>query len=225
MIERRQFITLVGGAAAWPVAARARQGERMRRIGILLPAAADDAEFQTRIGAFLQGLQQSGWAIARNLRIDTRWATTNSDDIRRQAAELATLAPDVILCHGSPTLGPLLQATRAVPVVFVAAIDPVGAGFVDSLARPGGNATGFTFLEYGTSGKWLELLKEIAPHVTRAAVLRESAVSSGIGQFGAIQSVAPSFGVELTCAWRIRKFPQKRRRAQSCELTSCYRQD
>jgi ABC-type uncharacterized transport system substrate-binding protein len=199
MMQRREFIAMLGGAAAaWPFAARAQQAGHVRRIGLLLPATADDAEFQARVGAFLQALALLGWTIDRNVRIDARWATTNPDDIRRHAAELVALAPDVILCHGSPTLGPLLQATRVVPVVFVAAIDPVGAGFVDSLARPGGNATGFTFLEYGTSGKWLELLKEIAPHVTRAAVLRDSAVSSGIGQFGAIQSIAPSFGVELS---------------------------
>jgi putative ABC transport system substrate-binding protein len=198
-LKRRQLITLLGGAAAvWPLAARAQQGERMRRIGLLLPATTDDVEFQARVGAFLQALALLGWAIGRNLRIDTRWATNNPDDIRRHAAELVALAPDVILCHGSPTLGPLLQATRAVSVVFVAAIDPVGAGYVKSLARPGGYATGFTFLEYGTSGKWLELLKEIAPRVTRAAVLQDATVSSGIGQFGAIQAVAPSFGVELS---------------------------
>jgi putative tryptophan/tyrosine transport system substrate-binding protein len=197
-MRRRDFITMVGAAAAWPVSAKAQQGERVRRIGLLLPATADDAEFQDRVGAFLQALALLGWPIGRNLRIHTRWATTNPDDIRRHADELVALAPDVILCHGSPTLGPLLQATRAVPIVFVAAIDPVGAGFVASLAKPGGNATGFTFLEYGTSGKWLDLLKEIAPRVTRAAVLRDSAVSSGIGQFGAIQGVAPSLGVELS---------------------------
>jgi putative tryptophan/tyrosine transport system substrate-binding protein len=198
-MRRRDFVAALSGAAVvWPLVARAQQPERVRRIGLLLPATADDAEFQDRVGAFLQALALLGWTIGRNVRIDTRWATTNPDDIRRHAAELITLAPDVILCHGSPTLGPLLQATRAVPVVFVAAIDPVGAGYVDSLARPSGNATGFTFIEYGTSGKWLELLKEIAPRVTRAAVLRDSAASSGIGQFGAIQSVAPAFGVELS---------------------------
>ena len=143
-MRRRQFITLLGSAAAaWPVAARAQQGERMRRIGILMAAASDDAEFQARVGAFLQGLQQLGWSIGRNVRIDVRWATTNAGDIRRHAAELAALAPDVILAHGSSTLGPLLQATRTVPIVFTVLADPVGAGFVDSLARPGGNVTGF----------------------------------------------------------------------------------
>jgi putative tryptophan/tyrosine transport system substrate-binding protein len=197
-MRRRDFMTMVGAATAWPLSAKAQERGRVRRIGLLLPAIADDAEFQGRVDAFLQALALLGWTIGHNVRIDTRWATTHPDDIRRHAAELIALAPDVILCHGSPTLGPLLQVTRAVPVVFVAAIDPVGAGYVGSLARPGGNATGFTFIEYGTSGKWLELLKEIAPHVTRAAVLRDSAVSSGIGQFGAIQSVAPAFGVELS---------------------------
>jgi len=171
----------------------------VRRIGVLLAAAADDAEFQARIGAFLQGLQQLGWTDGRNVRIDTRWATTNADDIRRHAAELAALAPDVILAAtGTATVAPLLQATRTVPIVFVLVIDPVGAGFVASLARPGGNATGFTIFEYGMSGKWLELLKEIAPRVTRAAVLRDPAIASGIGQFAAVQAVAPSFGVELS---------------------------
>ena len=140
-MRRREFITLLGGAAAWPFAARAQQGERMRRVGILLPVAADDAEFQTRVGAFLQGLQQLGWAIGRNVRIDTRWAGANAAEIRRHAAELVALAPDVILAHGVPTLGPLLQATRTVPIVFPTAADPVAAGFVESLARPGGNAT------------------------------------------------------------------------------------
>jgi putative ABC transport system substrate-binding protein len=198
-MKRRDFITLLGAAASWPLAARAQQANQVRRIGVLLAAAADDAEFQARIGAFLQGLQQLGWTDGRNVRIDTRWATTNADDIRRHAAELAALAPDVILAAtGTVTVAPLLQATRTVPIVFVSVIDPVGAGFVDSLARPGGNATGFTVFEYGMSGKWLELLKEIAPRVTRAAVLRDPAIASGIGQFAAVQAVAPSLGVELS---------------------------
>ena len=187
-----------GAATAWPLAARAQQPERMRRIGMLLPAAADDSEYQARVGAFLQGLAQLGWTIGRNVRIDTRWATTNAAEIRRHAAELAALAPDVILAPGASTVGPLLQATRTVPIVFPFVIDPVGAGFVDSLARPGGNATGFMIFEYSLSGKWLELLKQIAPGVTRAAVLRDPAIASGIGQFGAIQSVAPSLGVEVS---------------------------
>ena len=198
-MRRRKFITLFGGAAiAWPLVARAQQAERMRRIGVLLPATADDVEFQVRIAAFHQGLQQLGWTIGRNVRIDTRWATTDAAEIRRHAAELAALAPDVILAHGASTVGPLLQVTRTVPVVFPTAIDPVGAGFVDSLVRPGGNATGFMTFEYSLSGKWLELLKQIAPGVTRVAVIRDPTVSAGIGELGAIQSVAPSFGVELS---------------------------
>jgi putative ABC transport system substrate-binding protein len=197
-MKRREFIALVGGAAAaWPLAARAQQSERVRRIGVLLPAASDDVEFQARVGAFLQGLQQSGWSIGRNLRIDTRWATANADDIRRHAAELVTLAPDVILAHGASTMRPLLQVTRSVPIVFPVAGDPVAAGFVDSLARPGGNATGFMTFEYNLSGKWLELLKEIAPGVTRAAVLRDPTVITGASQFAAIQAVAPSLRVEV----------------------------
>ena len=197
-MKRREFITLLGGAAAaWPLAARAQQGERMRRIGVLLPAAADDPEYQARVGAFLQALALLGWTIGRNVRIDTRWATANAADIRRHAAELAALAPDVILAHGASTVGPLLQATRTVPIVFPIMPDPVGAGFVDSLARPGGNVTGFMTYEYSVSGKWLELLKQIAPGVTRAAVLRDPATSTGIGQFAAIQAVAPSLGVEV----------------------------
>jgi len=194
---RRDFITLLGGAAAWPLAARAQQPERMRRIGIILPAAADDAEFQTWVEAFLQALVQLGWVIGRNVRIDTRWATTNSANIRRHAAELTALGPDVILASGTMTVGPMLQATRTVPIVFPIVVDPVGSGFVDSLARPGGNATGFLTFEYSLSGKWLELLKEIAPGVTRVAVLRDPAVPSGTGQFGAIQAVAPSLRVEV----------------------------
>ncbi len=198
-MRRREFITLIGGVASWPVAARAQHaGERMRRIGVLLPAAADDAEFQAWVGAFLQALAQLGWTIGNNVRIDTRWATTNAADIRRHAAELAALAPDVILASGTSTVGPLLQATRTVPVVFPVVVDPVGAGFVDSLARPGGNATGFLLFEYSLSGKWLELLKEIAPGVTRVAVLRDPATPTGIGQFGVIQAVAPSLRVEVS---------------------------
>ncbi len=197
-LKRREFIALVGGAgAAWPLAARAQHGERMRRIGVLMYWSADDAEGQARLAAFAQALKQLGWSDGGNLRIDTRWAT--ADDIRRNAAELAALAPDVLVAAtGTATVAPLLQATRTVPIVFATVIDPVGAGFVASLARPGGNATGFTIYEYGMSGKWLELLKGIAPRVTRAAVLRDPAVASGIGQFGALQAVAPSMGVELS---------------------------
>jgi putative ABC transport system substrate-binding protein len=196
---RREFITLIGGAAvAWPFAVRAQQPERMRRIGILLPAAADDAEFQAWVGSFLQGLQQLGWTIGRNVQIDTRWATANAAAIRRHATELAALAPDLILAHGSMTVGPSLEATHTVPIVFPVAADPVSAGFVNNLARPGGNATGFMNFEYGIAGKWLELLKEIAPGVTRAAVLRDTTNPTGIAMFGVIQAIAPSFRVELT---------------------------
>jgi len=172
-MKRREFITLVGGAAAaWPLAARAQQGERMRRIGVLLPAAANDAEFQARMGAFQQGLQKAGWSIGRNVQLDIRWATPDAAKIRQQTTELVALAPDVILASSSPTVAPLLQATRTIPIAFTAIADPVGAGFVDSLARPGGNATGFLVFEYSIAGKWLELLKEITPRVTRAAVSR-----------------------------------------------------
>ena len=198
-LSRREFITLLGGAAvAWPLGAHAQQGERMRRIGVLMPSAADDPEYQARMTAFLQELARLGWLDGRNVRIDTRWAVADADRIRKYAAELVALAPDVILAPGSATTGPLLQATRTIPIVFATIPDPVGAGFVESLARPGGNATGFIAFEYGLSAKWLELLKQIAPGVTRAAVLRDPAVASGTGQFGAIQSVAPSFGVELS---------------------------
>jgi len=195
-MKRRDFITLIGGAAAWPLAARAQQ-ERMRRIGVLLPAAADDAEFQTRVGAFLQGLQELGWTIGRNVRVDTRWATSNAASIRKHAAELAALAPDAILAFGASTVGPLLQETRTVPIVFPVVGDPVAAGFVESLARPGGNATGFMTFEYGMAGKWLELLKQIAPVVTRVAVLRDPAIPTGPAQFGVIQAAAPSAGMEV----------------------------
>jgi len=199
-MKRREFMTLLGGAAAasvWPFAARAQQGERMRRIGIILPAAADDADYQARVGAFLQALALLGWTIGRNVRIDTRWTGANAAEIRRHAAELAALAPDVILAHGASTVGPLLQATRTVPIVFPVVSDPVGAGFVDSLARPDGNATGFMTAEFSMGGKWLELLKEIAPGVTRAAVLRDATLGSGTSQFAAIQAVAPLLRVEV----------------------------
>jgi putative ABC transport system substrate-binding protein len=198
-LGRREFITLLGGAAAtWPLVARAQQGEGMRRIGVLLPATADNSQFQTWVGAFLQGLAQAGWTIGRNVSIDTRWATANAAEVRRHAAELAALAPDVIVAHGSGTVGPLLQATRTVPIVFPVASDPVAAGFVDSLARPGGNATGFMHFEYSLSGKWLQMLKEIAPSVTRAAVFRDPTQGAGTTQFAVIQAVAPSLRVEVT---------------------------
>ena len=197
-IRRREFITLLGGAAAgWPLTARAQQPERMRRIGVLLPAAPDDAEFQSWVGAFLQGLAQSGWITGRNIRVETRWTKFDAEQTRKYAAELVALAPDVILATGTSTIGPLLRLTRTVPIVFPLAADPVAAGLVQSLARPGGNATGFMSFEIGVSTKWLELLKEIAPGVKRAAVLRTLATAAGPGQFGAIQAMAPSLGVEL----------------------------
>jgi putative ABC transport system substrate-binding protein len=195
--HRREFITLLGGAAVSPRAAFAQTTERMRRIGVLVPQDQDSPVGQARIAALLQELERLGWT-GRNVRIDIRWAGADAEKIRKHATELATLAPDVILANGSVVIAPLLQATRTVPIVFVVVPDPVGAGFVDSLARPGGNATGFVQFEYGLSGKWLELLKEIAPRVTRAAVLRDAAVPAGTGQFGAIQSVAPSVGVEVS---------------------------
>jgi putative tryptophan/tyrosine transport system substrate-binding protein len=198
VIKRREFVALLGGAAAWPLAARAQQGERIRRVGIILPAASDDPAFQAWVGAFLQTLALLGWTIGRNVHIDTRWATANAAEIRRHAAELVALAPDVILASGTSTVGPLLQATRMVPIVFPNIGDPVGAGFVDSLARPGGNATGFMSYEYSLSGKWLELLKEIAPGVTRVAVLRDAALSIGPAQFGVLQAVALSLRVEVS---------------------------
>jgi putative ABC transport system substrate-binding protein len=195
---RREFITLASGAAAtWPLTAHAQQPDRIRRIGAFA-GIEDDAEGQARFAAFLQALRQLGWTDGRNVRIDYRWGGGNADNIRKHAAELAALAPDVILAAGAAVVGPLLQATRTVPIVFVIVPDPVGAGFVDSLARPGGNATGLTSFEYSISAKWLELLKQIAPGVTRAAVLRDPAISTGIGQFGAIQAVAPSLGMEVT---------------------------
>jgi putative ABC transport system substrate-binding protein len=195
-MKRRDFITLLGGmAAAWPLAARA-QSERMRRIrriGVLMSTTPDDVEGQARIAAFLKGLQQWGWAVPGNVRIDTRWGAGDADRIRKYAAELVALAPDVILASGGAVAGPLLQLTRTVPIVFTLTPDPVGA-----LARPGGNATGFTSIEYGTSGKWLELLREIAPRVTRVAVLRDPTLPAGISQFAVLQSVAPSLGIVLS---------------------------
>ena len=182
---------------AWPLAARAQQGERMRRIGVLLPVAADDPDPQAFYAAFVQRLQQLGWTDGRNVRIDTRWGAGNAANSRKYATELVALAPDVILAVGV-SVEPLLEATRTVPIVFTIVPDPVGSGFVDSLSRPGGNATGFLMFEYSLCGKWPELLKEIAPGVTRAAVLRDAAVAAGIGQFAVIQSVAPSVGVEVS---------------------------
>ena len=197
MMRRREFITLLGGAAAWPHAARAQQGERLRRIGVLIPSATDDRIFQARLGAFLQELQQLGWADGRSIRIDIRWGAGNPDLIRKHAAELVALAPDVIMAFTSIAVASLRQVTRTVPIVFAVVADAVSGGYVESLARPGGNVTGFTAFEYSMGGKWLELLKEVAPRVTRVAVLRDLAIAGGPGQFGAIQAMAPSLGVEL----------------------------
>ena len=203
-LKRREFITLVGGAAvaapAAPFRLRAAQSQprdRVRRVGVLMGLAADDAESQARLAAFAQGLQQAGWTVGQNLRIDYRWGAGNADTMRKHAADLVALAPEVILAHSSAAVAPLLQASRTIPIVFTIVADPVGAGFVGSMAHPGGNATGFTNFEYGMGGKWLELLKEITPRLTRVAVLRELAIAAGPGQFGAIQAVAPALGVEL----------------------------
>ena len=196
-LKRREFLTLLGGAATWPIAARAQQ-ERMRRVGVLLPAAADDVVFQTRMAAFLQALALLGWTVGRNVHIDIRWGTPSVAEIRRQAAELAALAPDIILAGGASTMEPLLQATRTVPIVFTLGNDPVGSGHVDSLAQPGGNATGFMAFEFSIAGKWLELLKQIAPHVTRVVVLRDTSQVFGTSMFAAMQAVAPFVGVEVT---------------------------
>jgi len=198
-MRRRDFITLLGGAATWPLAARAQQGERMRRIGVLAGGAIESAaDTQERNAAFAQTLQQLGWTNGDNVRIDYRYGLGNAANVRKYAAELVSLAPDVILASGASVLAPLLQATRTLPIVFVAAVDPVGAGFVESMAQPGGNATGFIQFEYSLSGKWLELLKAIAPGVARAAVLRDPVITAGVSQFAVIQSVASSIG--LTCA-------------------------
>jgi putative tryptophan/tyrosine transport system substrate-binding protein len=196
-LRRREFITMLGGAATWPWAAHAQQRDRMRRIGVLMALAADDPAGQARFVAFVQALQELGLTDGRNVRIDTRWAAGDAERFRRYAAELVGLAPDVILASGGTGVGALLQVSRTVPIVFTQTQDPVGAGYVDSLAHPGGNTTGFSNQEYGTSGKYLELLKEIAPRIARAAVLRDPTTPQGIGSFGAIQAVAPSLGVEL----------------------------
>ena len=197
-MKRRTFISLLGGAAAaWPLAARAQQSERTRRVGVLMNAGADDPDGQARLAAFLQGLQETGWSVGRNVRVDTRWGAGDADRYRNHAAELVRLAADVIVTSGGTTTRAVQQATRTVPIVFVQATDPVGGGLVASLVRPGGNATGFTQSAYAISAKWLELLKQIAPNVTRAAVLRDPANPAGIGQLAAIQSVAPAIGVEL----------------------------
>jgi len=210
-MRRREFIAGLGSAAAWPVVARGQQGERVRRIGVLLGLVKNDSEGQARIATLLQSLQELGWTEGPNLRIDIRWAGGNPEDLRKLAAELVTLAPDVLFATASFPAAALLQATHSVPIVFTNVPDPVGAGFVNSLARPGGNATGFMQIEYGMSGKWLELLKEITPNVTRAAVLRDPAIAAGLGQFGAIQAVAPSLGIEV--------FPVNVRDASEIERT------
>jgi ABC-type uncharacterized transport system substrate-binding protein len=194
-VNRREFITLLGGASvAWPLTARGQQAERVRRIGVILGATSKD---RPEVAAFVQALQELGWTEGLNVRMDYRSGLGNAADTRRYVAELATLAPDVIFASGTPVLAPLLQATRSVPIVFASVVDPVGAGFVESLSRPGGNATGFIQFEYSLSAKWLELLKQIAPGVTRAAVLRDPATSAGVGQFAVIQSVASAVGVEV----------------------------
>jgi putative ABC transport system substrate-binding protein len=198
-MRRREFITLLGGAAAaWPLVARAQSAERMRRIGVLTGVTADDPDGQVRIAAFLQGLRQLGWTDGRNVQIEYRWAAGSAGDLRKYAAELTALAPEVIFAAGGVSLGTLLQVTRAVPIVFAIVPDPVGSGFVESLARPGGNATGFMQFEYGLSGKWPELLKQIGPGVTRAAVLWDPTIPPGIGQFAVIQAVAPSVGIDVS---------------------------
>ena len=196
-MKRRTFIAALGSVAAWPFAASGQQSERMRRIGVLMNTGADDPVAQARVKVFQENLQQLGWTDGRNVRIDYRRTAGTVENSRKYAAELVALAPDVILATGSAT-GPMLEATRTVPVVFTATSDPVGSGFVDSLSRPGGNATGFMLFEYSLSAKWVELLKQIAPGVTRAAVLRDPTITSGIGQFSVIQSVAPSVGVEVS---------------------------
>jgi ABC-type uncharacterized transport system substrate-binding protein len=199
MSTRREFITLLGGAAAaWPVTARAQPAERVRRVGVLMSQAADDSEGLARVSAFAQGLQERGWIVGGNVRIDYRWGASDLDRYRRYAAELVALAPDVIVATAGATVGAVQQASRTIPIVFVGTIDPVGSGFVASLARPGGNATGFIAYDFSMSGKLLELLKELAPSVTRAAVIRDPFVPAGSGGFASIQTVAPSFGVELT---------------------------
>ena len=196
-LKRREFITLIGGAAvAWPLAARAQQAERMRRVGVLMPTDPDNPDAQARLAAFLQELQQFGWAVGRNLRIDLRWAAGDVDRNRQYAAELVALAPDVILATGSGVPA-LKQATRTVPIVFTIVPDPVGLGFVDSLARPEGNITGFLSFEYGISGKWLEILKQVSTSITRAAVIRDPAIAVGVGQFAGMPSVGPALGVEI----------------------------
>ena len=194
----RDFITIVGGAAAWPITTYAQQRDGQPRIGVLMTSLADSPEGQARIAAFLQGLQQLGWTDGRNIQIDVRWSGGNDAKMRKNAAELVALAPEIIVASGSAGMGPLMQISGTVPIVFLIVPDPVGAGYVKSLARPGGNATGFLLFEYSIGGKWLDLLKQIAPEVNRVAVLRDSAISAGLGLYGAVQSAASSFGVEAS---------------------------
>ena len=198
LLKRREFVSLLGGAVAWPIAARAQQQERIRRVGALISLTADDPQSKARVAAFLRGLQPLGWTDGRNLHIDYRWGEGDAGHMHSHAAELIALAPDVVVAGGSEATATFQQATRNVPIVFVNVVDPVGAGFVDSLSRPSGNATGFMVFEYGISPKWLELLKQIAPSVTRVAVIRDAAIASGIGQFGAIRAVSSSFGMEVS---------------------------
>jgi ABC-type uncharacterized transport system substrate-binding protein len=199
-VRRRELIALLGGAAvAWPLTAKAQESRRVRRVGVLATVPADDSEIQTRMAAFHQGLQEKGWIVGRNIRIDYRWSAAGDDEqTRKYAAELIALAPEVVLAVATATVGPLKRVSGTTPIVFVQVSDPVGAGFVESLARPGGNTTGFTLFEFSMSAKWLELLKDIEPSLTRVAVLRDPDLASGIGQFAAMQSVAPSLGMELT---------------------------
>jgi putative tryptophan/tyrosine transport system substrate-binding protein len=195
-MNRRAMIAALGGAAAWPVAARAQRGERVRRIGVLMATKADDSESRVRLAAFAQVLERSGWTVGQKLHIDYRWGGGNADNMRKYATELVALVPDVLLAHSSAAVEPLMQATRIIPIVFASVADPVGAGYVESLARPGGNVTGFLVWEYSIAGKWLQLLKEIAPGVTRAAVLRQSGLAGGPAQFAVIQAVASSLEVD-----------------------------
>jgi ABC-type uncharacterized transport system substrate-binding protein len=220
-MRRREFIGLLGGAAAWPLAARGQQGDRMRRIGVLMPLAADDPQSHARLAAFLEELGESGWTVGRNVQIDYRWGAMDADRISKSAAELVALAPDVILASGTSTMAPLRRVTRTVPIVFTNLGDPVGGGFVESLARPGGNATGFMLFEYGFSGKWLELLKQIAPRVTRAAVIRDTTQGSGTNQLAAIQAVAPSFGGWSSSASRIAVLANPSNRIVQRRVTVC----
>jgi len=196
-MRRRDFIRWLGGTALWPLAAHAQPAERMRRIGVLFQASKSDLEFQPRLKAFLDGLAQFGWTEGHNLQLEYRWAGGNADDVRRQASELVALAPDVLAAAGSAAVAALQQATRTIPIVFTTAGDPVGAGFVESLARPGGNITGFAVFEYAIGAKWLALLKDVSPRTNRVAVLRDPTVAVGPGQLGAIQTAAPSFGMEV----------------------------